>query len=702
MNTHGTHRRRIALTCALVASLAQAANYYWDGDTVTADGASGGASGAWAVGVGGWEDGSAAVNWANGNTAVLGGSGTFTNTLGGAVTAAGITVNGANYVVNGAQSLTAGALNIASGASLELANGTSALSLSGFAGAGTLTINKGASSTSLTALNAADALAATGTLRLRGGTTTTAPNTVGGHYLAFSGASLIQASGSAFALDTGTGTSNGKDLILGDGFNGKTLSLSSLTGYGAFRVDWGGTLGATVTRTINVNQTATTTFYGLILAHASTQNAVRSIKFEKDGAGQLTLAGIVGKQTASAGSLAAPVTIEVKGGTLVMTADNTTSGSLTVRTNAVLKMQNGSAGTGFTGGNSAMTNAYIVEAGGTLQGYRNGTAAFGTGSILLNGGKLAQEQGNWTWANAIVLGSGLTSTLESQSSNTGTRALKIQGVVSGDGDLTFSDTTGGMGTDTGFIFTGTNTLSGTVLIPANRKVRVGGVPGSSSDLGAGTGGTLGTATIVNNGALTFSRSDAHTFANTISGSGNVRVGSTGITGSGTQVLTLTGANTYAGGTGVNTGTLLVNGSHTGGSLYDVGANATLGGTGTVSVAGGGTVNLLANAKLAAGPAADEGGSFTLNTLTLAADAQIALDATNDLVIVNGPLTLNDNPVRVLNTAAYPRTGQYPFLTCTGAVTGTLPTRAVEERWFIRRTGNTFSLYYNSGTMIRVL
>jgi autotransporter-associated beta strand protein len=41
----------------------------------------------------------------------------------------------------------------------------------------------------------------------------------------------------------------------------------------------------------------------------------------------------------------------------------------------------------------------------------------------------------------------------------------------------------------------------------------------------------------------------------ISGTGSVRVGSSGIAGSGTQVLTLSGANTYSGGTSVNAGSL---------------------------------------------------------------------------------------------------------------------------------------------------
>jgi autotransporter-associated beta strand protein len=85
------------------------------------------------------------------------------------------------------------------------------------------------------------------------------------------------------------------------------------------------------------------------------------------------------------------------------------------------------------------------------------------------------------------------------------------------------------------------------------------VTGDSTSLVAGTGGSLGTAAVtVNTGRrLTLSRSDTHTVANTISGAGVVHVGATGITGSNTQDLTLSGTNSYSGGTELLQGTLRV-------------------------------------------------------------------------------------------------------------------------------------------------
>lgn len=668
-------RHALRLSLALAAAPAWASNYYWDADSVSADGASAGGSGAWAVGSSGWEDGAAAVNWANGNTAVLGGAG-GTLTLGGAVTAAGVTVGAGDYVVDGAQTLAAGALSVAAGASLTLTNGASAASWTNLTGSGTLVINKPNNMDITAAFNTAGGLAFTGLLQLRGS-----------GWLTLGGSSLSQAAGTSFALDTGASSASKKDLIVTDGFNGKTLTLNSLTGYGGIRVDW----GVTGTRGILVDQPTNTTFNGTIAAHDSSSD--RSIAFRKAGAGTLTLAG------ALSDGVQAPLSVTVTNGTLVATANNATRGPLVICTNAVLKMQNANAGTGFTGGNSSMSGSYLVDAGGALMGIRNGTAAFGTGAIVLNGGTLAQWDGNWTWANNIVLSNGVTSTLESQSSNTGTRALKLQGVVSGGGDLTFSDTSNGMGLDTGFIFAGSNTLSGTVTIPAGRKVRVGGVQGSDASLAAGTGGTLGTAAIVNHGTLTLSRSDAHIFSNAVSGTGAVRIGSTGIAGSETQVVAVAGNNTYKGATSVNVGALLVNGSHTGGSLYTVATNAVLGGCGSISVAAGGAVTLEAGASLAPGEAPNAGGTLTLNTLTLSGGAQIVVDATNDLAVVTGDLALSSNAVFIANASALKTAATYPFLVGLGTVTGTLPTRVEGTHWFIRRNGNTFYLQYNFGTVV---
>lgn len=93
-----------AATALALALTAHAAPFYWDDGTVTVNGVSAGGSGAWTVGAAGWEDGSSAQNWANNNTAILGGA-AGTLTLGGTIAATGITVQSPGYKVGSSTGL---------------------------------------------------------------------------------------------------------------------------------------------------------------------------------------------------------------------------------------------------------------------------------------------------------------------------------------------------------------------------------------------------------------------------------------------------------------------------------------------------------------------------------------------------------------------------------------------------------------------
>jgi autotransporter-associated beta strand protein len=93
----------------------------------------------------------------------------------------------------------------------------------------------------------------------------------------------------------------------------------------------------------------------------------------------------------------------------------------------------------------------------------------------------------------------------------------------------------------------------------------------------GATGTVGSGTVANDGTLIFNRSDVFTFANTISGSGEVRQ-------SGNGTLVLSGTNTYTGPTAINSGTVRVTNNASLGELPG----------GPVNIAAGAALDLAGN------------------------------------------------------------------------------------------------------------
>jgi autotransporter-associated beta strand protein len=279
------------------------------------------------------------------------------------------------------------------------------------------------------------------------------------------------------------------------------------------------------------------------------------------------------------------------------------------------------SGVGFADANSwnNFTGNLTIKGGSEFQTIRNGATAMGTGSIILGDGSssgiLSQIEGNWTWTNAISLvGSDNKILNRSGGSN---RLLKLQGVISGSGGLSFEDPASTMtNNQTGFILTGANTLSGTVAINSGVPLRVGGVPGNTdaTQNGAGNSGSLGAATVVNNGTLTFSRSDIHTVSNNISGSGAVFVGLTADNTA--QEMTYSGTASHTGGTTVRAGILrIAPAGSIGGPTVTVANSATLGVDGT-SIANSASLSLGATGLV------ELTGTETVNTLFID-DVQMA-------------------------------------------------------------------------------
>ncbi|MCB1130153.1 MAG: autotransporter-associated beta strand repeat-containing protein [Verrucomicrobiae bacterium] len=338
----------------------------------------------------------------------------------------------------------------------------------------------------------------------------------------------------------------------------------------------------------------------------------------KDGPGSLLLTGnnsLVGATTINGGSLIAGdggTLGELGSGPVAIAAgaelDVSRSDILDYKATAKLRILTGDGdlmisggGTLFTypGGGTAFaaadtwagfSGAISVTGGSEWQSIRNGATGHGTGTITLGdattSGHLSQIEGNWTWTNPIVV-TGPDNSILNRSAGSD-RTLKLQGTISGDGQLSFADPAAAMtSANLGFIITNDITLTMPLVIEAGTPVRIGGVPGvvdtTGTGLNADSSGSLGTTAVANEGTLTFSRTDSHTVASAITGNGTVRIGIPSSANRGdtsTQVVTYADTKTYLGSTLVESGTLLVNGSLPD-SPVDVNPEGTLGGTGTL-------------------------------------------------------------------------------------------------------------------------
>ena len=134
---------------------------------------------------------------------------------------------------------------------------------------------------------------------------------------------------------------------------------------------------------------------------------------------------------------------------------------------------------------------------------------------------------------------------------------------------------------------------------------------------------------------------------------------------GAGTLTLSGANTYTGGTIVSNGTLLITGNN-GPSAITINSGATLGGTGSIA----GLVTVNGSGIISPGTSA---GTLTINNnliLNSGSVLNFELGTTSDKVVVTGNLTLGGT----LNVSALSgfSTNTYTLFTYNGTLTGALP------------------------------
>ena len=271
-------------------------------------------------------------------------------------------------------------------------------------------------------------------------------------------------------------------------------------------------------------------------------------------------------------------------------------------------------------------------------------ASFHSGGTVISRGVLALEHGG------ALAGSGTVSmdggTLRFSTSNTTDYSLRIR---MEDGKSAIFDTNGQQVTFASPMptsATGTASLVKTgsgklTLLGSNTYTGGTSITQGTLELGNGdaNGGILGT--VSNSGLLIYNNGSAQSDSGMIQGTGDV-------VKSGSGRLVLSSTHTYSGTTGVEQGTLLVNGTLDGNGLVSVAAGSILGGTGTirgnVNVSGvlspGASIETLHTGSVVMNP----GSSFAyeINSDILSAD----------LMVTDG-LSLNDVGLNLPDLAAVP-------------------------------------------------
>ena len=330
-------------------------------------------------------------------------------------------------------------------------------------------------------------------------------------------------------------------------------------------------------------------------------------------------------------------------------ASNQTFGGVIGGSGGLVKQ--GTGAETLTGANT-YSGGTTINAGSLILG---NSSALGTGALTVGGAATIDNTVPLALNNAVVLNAGLTVA--------GSNDLTLNNVVSGTGSLTkdgpanltlanANTYSGGTVLNNGTITVGNNTALGTGSLALNGgqldvngfQITVSGLNGNGS-IALGSGGVT-----VNGGGA---------YGGVISGTGTVAKG-------GSDTLTLTGANTYTGGTTINAGTLQVgNGGTTGsiaGNVVDNGTlafnrsdNLTYGGV----ISGAGSVVKLGAGVLDLSGASTYSGPTTVNAGTLAVSGSIANSTVtvNSGATVQGPGTIGGLLVNSGGTAAIAGAGQ---------------------------------------------
>ncbi|WP_221029599.1 autotransporter-associated beta strand repeat-containing protein [Actomonas aquatica] len=427
-------------------------------------------------------DGSGSNLYNNGELIIgNGGTGSLTLTDGGSASAYNLTL-----AFGGGT----GSVNIGDGSSVTVGNATSLGSATS-----NITLGNGGTLTTTT-------LGGTGTFDFAGGTLVAAGEFTSGLSGTLTNASTVNTNGHATTL---SGNLSGTGALTKSGSG--TLTLSGTNTYSGGTTVSGGTLAISSDAKLGASSGALAVTNGATLNTGGDFRTNRAVTIDGSGSnlynnGELIIGnGGTGSLTLTDGATASTynLTLAFGGGTGSVNIGD--GSSVTVGNTTSL----GSATSNITLGNGGtLTTANL---GGT------GTFDFAGGTLVAGGAFTSGMSGSVTNASTV---------------NTNGHATTLSGNLSGTGSLTKSGT-------------GTLTLTGSNSYSGGTTVSAGTLTGNTTSL---------QGNIVNNSAVTFDQSTTGTYAGDLSGSGS-------LTKSGAGNLTLSGTNTYAGGTTVSGGTLTI-------------------------------------------------------------------------------------------------------------------------------------------------
>ncbi|MEM5439960.1 autotransporter outer membrane beta-barrel domain-containing protein [Paraburkholderia diazotrophica] len=606
----------------------------------------GGGSGTWDNTTANWFNGATAMPWVGGNTAAFGGT-AGTVTVSGTMTVGGLTFGTSGYTITGGTLATSGGTltitgannNINANIGSTIAGGSNLAVLGGFV---TLTTPSAMSYTgSTTVANGATLNFSTSSLNTTIQSTAFYVN--GASTLITSPQQRENINGTITFDQVGGGTVN----FAGSGAQGGTVLSNGSSSTSLRIVATGGAQDSVISSTgtgLNLGAVAsssppsalildTTTASSSLLVSAPLWNQGASVT--KTGPGTATIT--------AANTYAAPTIID--GGVL-----------------SVSNLANGGVASNIGASTNAAAN--LVINGGTLRYTGTGASTDRAFTLGPNGGAIdASGAGrlNFTNTGAIAYSGTGPSTLTLTGSNAAANTFAL---TLGDNGGSSSLVKAGAGT---WVLTGNNTYTGgTFLNGGTLSVANDGNLGAASGTLTFDGGTLeNTAafTTSRNGTLNGGGGTFQTDANlTVSGAMG---GAGALTKTGGATLTVTGNNTYGGGTTISAGTLQIgNGGTTGSIIGNVTDNGTMvfdrsdtytfagviSGSGVVNQIGGGTTVLTGNSGYTGGTTISAGtlqlgnggtsGSITGNVVD---NATLAFDRSDTYTfggVVSGSGALN--------------------------------------------------------------